>query len=175
MAIFPPSPNPGDQISDPATGAVWRWSGPPANRWDAVAAGRGGVTDGSEAGAGMVGEYLEFSTDVAVSMATQQTWVSVGSLALGPGDWDVTTQCQIYSTTNNLQTDIVVPPEPIGTGTTQFYRTFLVLAPGVHWATPTVNTRRRILLGAPAIIHSYCWAGAPAYTGLQSIQARRFR
>lgn len=48
---------------------------------------RGGVTDGSEAPAGQIGEYL--SASVSGVTLPNSTMANVVSLALSPGDWDV--------------------------------------------------------------------------------------
>lgn len=52
-----------------------------------IAAGGGGVTDGSDAPAGHIGEFLSNSGG-AVSLTSAAT-INVVSLNLSPGDWDV--------------------------------------------------------------------------------------
>jgi hypothetical protein len=47
-----------------------------------------GVTDGSDAAAGDIGEFLEATTTSSVSM-TSSTPSDILTLNLGPGDWDV--------------------------------------------------------------------------------------
>jgi hypothetical protein len=46
-----------------------------------------GVTDGSNAAAGQVGEYIQ-ATSSGVSSPTG-TWINICSIVLTPGDWDV--------------------------------------------------------------------------------------
>jgi len=49
-----------------------------------------GVTDGSNASAGQVGEYFSARDDVRVNVPATTVYGDMGSLTLGPGDWDLT-------------------------------------------------------------------------------------
>jgi hypothetical protein len=48
-----------------------------------------GVTDGSSAAAGNVGEQISASITTAVTIATAGTTVNIGQITLTPGDWDL--------------------------------------------------------------------------------------
>ncbi len=48
-----------------------------------------GVTDGSDAAAGQVGEYIEATFAGPAGLAGGGTAVNVGSISLTAGDWDV--------------------------------------------------------------------------------------
>ena len=47
-----------------------------------------GVTDGSNAAAGVIGEYIEAST-ASTGVLTPSTWQTAVTIALSAGDWDV--------------------------------------------------------------------------------------
>lgn len=52
-----------------------------------------GVTDGSNAGPGQIGEFVSFSSAISYAVATGQTFnISLGVLA--PGDWDLRSSLQ---------------------------------------------------------------------------------
>jgi hypothetical protein len=91
---FPNTPNVGDLYTDATSGAVYRWNG-------TVWLGGGppgpigfmplqGVTDGSNAPAGQVGEVISSVVpSPGVAIATTQVGVNVTSINLTAGDWDV--------------------------------------------------------------------------------------
>jgi len=60
-----------------------------------------GVTDGSNAAAGEVGQYLTASSASPIS-ASNVTNVDITSLSLSPGDWNVWGQVQWNGSTSNL-------------------------------------------------------------------------
>ena len=77
---------PFDFPSEPSVGDVfenWIWDGA---KWICPT---GGVTDGSNAAPGQVGEYLVDSGSLSVAFGA---WARVGALALTAGDWD----CSAY-------------------------------------------------------------------------------
>lgn len=111
---WPLSPNVGDQVTGPR-GEVWQWDGV---KWVSVAGegdsggdvepgtGTGlivgqdqpvinqpivmGVTDGSNAASGEIGEFLNSTASSNAPNANGNTTVQVNSLLIPPGDWDVT-------------------------------------------------------------------------------------
>jgi len=67
----------------------------------AVGGGGTGVTDGSNAAAGQIGEYLESANSSAVYLTTSMTTGSMGSLAslsLTAGDWECGCNINFYNT-----------------------------------------------------------------------------
>jgi hypothetical protein len=57
-----------------------------------------GVTDGSSATAGNVGETMESSVGVSIACGATTVWTNLTSLPLTPGDWDV---CGVSAFVNN--------------------------------------------------------------------------
>ena len=107
MIDFPASPTNGQQFS--AAGVTWTWDGVkwtpvigsiigiPDAPVDGTTYGRkdaswapagGGVTDGSNAAAGMVGEVISSATGSTAALTSGSTLV-LTSITLTPGDWDV--------------------------------------------------------------------------------------
>ena len=90
--------------SSPTSGQVyqgWKWDGA---KWvpafSPVVPGLPGDTTGATAAAGMVGELLTANATVT-GMATSSYWYEIASLALTPGDWDVSASS--YHTYSNTQ------------------------------------------------------------------------
>jgi hypothetical protein len=86
--VFPPSPTIGDQVSD-AQGRAWMWDG---FAWVPASLGAGqfmsklGVTDGSDAPPGEVGEIVSIGlANIALNNGTQSV-LNLGTVP--PGDWD---------------------------------------------------------------------------------------
>jgi hypothetical protein len=63
------------------------WFVGPSGNWNASGGGIGGVTDGSAAAAGSVGELVTASFP-ATGIASQTIW-NIGSFTIPPGDWDL--------------------------------------------------------------------------------------
>jgi hypothetical protein len=131
-------------------------------------ASKRGVTDGSNAAAGEIGEYLTASSGtVAVSSNTQ---TNIISLALTPGDWDLWGNLTLSATagSTNVQGGIttvsgggaqdvalvgpsvsafftaIVPRRVSITVTTTFYVTgFMIFASGTGSASASLRARRR--------------------------------
>lgn len=92
---WPTTPNVGDTIEGPR-GEVWKWDGV---KWVSVVSGGGGgggggwpalgVTDGSDAAPGYIGEYAEtyFFTVTVGPIQNMPTYIA--TLALPAGDWEV--------------------------------------------------------------------------------------
>jgi|SRR5215831_7747971 len=89
MALdFPNSPSNGQQFNPAGSNTVWQYDG---TKWLPI--GKSimpmGVTDGSNAAAGQVGEYRSSIIPSASPVSvTSGTWTQVTSLALPAGDWD---------------------------------------------------------------------------------------
>jgi hypothetical protein len=126
--------------ASPSTGQIyqgWRWSGTswdpnyaanfvtsfngragivslaPADITAATPAPLTGIADGSNAAAGKVGEYL---TQTATQSALgNSVWYAIASVALTPGDWEVSGNALVSSASNQLAAvamgiDTVSPP-----------------------------------------------------------------
>jgi len=139
-----------------------------------------GVTDGSNAAAGVIGEYIEAST-AATSVLTPSTWQTAVTIALSAGDWDVSGG--------------VVFSVAVGTGVVQGYIcTGASLASGAPigslvsfnshdaWVQTTglvvASGMQRFSLAAPATVYlqmiCYISAGSMSITN-SHVRARRIR
>jgi Phage T7 tail fibre protein. len=85
-------------VADGGTGA----STAAAARTNLGALGSVGVTDGSDAAAGVHGEYMS-AQGTATSM-TSSTYLATASIALTPGDWDLTALAEFTGATGCIQT-----------------------------------------------------------------------
>lgn len=101
-----PGPNPPSNPTlglpwwDTSTGQLMIWDG---TNWIAVGSSVMGVTDGSEAVAGTIGEYKEsLNWMTGVTQTGTQTMV-VTSLLLSPGDWNVEGSFAIGGQETNAQ------------------------------------------------------------------------
>lgn len=138
---------------------------------DALAAVDTGVTDGSDAAAGQIGEYLSASLG-SVSLGAS-TPTNVGSLSLTAGDWDVSGLVTITNTSNALR--IVEAWVSIASATPELPA---VVASSVNmgstslWAGPL-----RVSSAAASTVYLGAQATASAGTSSASgfIQARRVR
>jgi hypothetical protein len=90
---FPSTPSVGDLFQDSSSGAVYRWNG---YAWvGGVAQLPGvyqpllGVTDGSNAPAGQIGEVISVAVASPGVTLSNSVVANVGSIALTAGDWDV--------------------------------------------------------------------------------------
>ena len=110
----PASPYPGQLWMRSTTGALYMWyADPNSSQWiqipgvfmpGAVA----GVTDGSNAAAGMVGEYL--TATVSAAGVPWSTWATAVQLPLTAGDWDVwgTAQFTVNSGASMTSVQIII-------------------------------------------------------------------
>jgi hypothetical protein len=91
MIDFPASPTIGQTFIDPTTNLEWMWDG---TKWIASGLANApfqplfGVTDGSNAAAGQIGEVIAANVTTPVALSSGVT-ATVGSISLTPGDWDV--------------------------------------------------------------------------------------
>jgi len=135
-----------------------------------------GVVDGSNAQPGQVGEYLTYTSPS--SNVAWNTWISLASLSLSAGDWDVTGMARMNGGTGGtLMTSVSV-----GLGTTaNGFDLGYVNAPAITGANAAqmVNAPRvRINNAASQIIYlSTYWAGGSGTTlpSTATISARRVR
>ena len=141
--------------------------------------GNGGVTDGSNAAAGVVGEVISalFLTAISIPAATQ---TNIGSIALSPGDWDV--QGEAWLTLASGATAAVIQ------GCISPSAAFLT-APALNYSrctifaaiTPSINVLSlapcRFSLSAPATAYLVGYVGLTAgtCTGTGRLWARRAR
>jgi len=98
-----------------------------------------GVTNGSDALAGQLGEYATASA--APATVTAGSWVSVASLALSAGDWDVTAVAQMTSS----------PPGMGGVSAG---------LSGASSGTPGLGTYSTIGMGATTLWQHFNWGAA---------------
>ena len=98
-----------------------------------------GVTNGSDALAGQLGEYATASA--APATITAGSWVSVASLALSAGDWDVTAVAQMTSS----------PPGMGGVSAG---------LSGASSGTPGLGTYSTIGMGATTLWQHFNWGAA---------------
>lgn len=76
-----------------------------------------GVTDGSDAAAGQVGEYISGSTDISFSAYPQITTTVVSPLVVQPGDWDLSASMLVGTTAASVPfaaASIILQPVPTG-------------------------------------------------------------
>jgi hypothetical protein len=100
--VAPPSPHAGDMWFDSVGAQTYVWfTDANSSQWvilNNFSGGaylpKAGVTDGSNAPAGQIGEVISALVTAAVSLPNA-TQVNVATLALTPGDWDVQGECWI--------------------------------------------------------------------------------
>ena|SRR5215469_858021 len=132
-----------------------------------------GVTDGSNAAAGQVGEYLTaVGTSVGISSGA---WASVASLSLTAGDWDVWGQASAAPTGSMTQVDCGFSTISNAAPSTGIYASLVV--PGGLGANGVVPVPERFSLSATTTV--YCNLRPTYTTGTVSgdgvIYARRRR
>ena len=100
MALQPPfQENP---VRDDTGALSHAWSRHQQDIVDALGAVHDGVTDGSNAAAGQIGEYIEATFAGPVGLAGGGTAADVGSISLTAGDWDVSGSVVFASSAGNL-------------------------------------------------------------------------
>lgn len=141
-----------------------------------------GVTDGSNALAGMVGEYISsiITAGAAVSIPTSGTPINITQIALTPGDWDINGQVSVTASVGCSQ---------FQGGLSSSSAALLALSDDVSNATLSLSgattmliaqlglTRGRISLSTPAtyyLVASATFASGTA-AGYGKISARRMR
>ena len=154
----PASPTPGMLWFDSVGGQTYVWySDPNTSQWVlAVSAAQGpqgpqgpagpntlpmGVTDGSNAAAGQIGEIISSVVTTGVPLTTG-TAVNVASITLTPGDWDVSGEVW-FTTSASTATGMGA-----GIGTTS----------AAHPTVPSVGTSRMIIQANPIVAGIQCLA-----------------
>lgn len=100
MALQPPfQENP---VRDDTGALSHAWTRHQQDIVDALGSVHDGVTDGSNAAAGQVGEYIEATFAGPVGLAGGGTAADVGSIGLTAGDWDVSGSVVFASSAGNL-------------------------------------------------------------------------
>lgn len=143
----------------------------------AIADAGTGVTDGSNAAAGKVGEYL--SADVGPTPLPNSVLMDVGGLSLPAGDWDVWGAVLFAASGTNMVVaqawvNTVAATAPASLGRTSLLMQTGQLGNGLRLPTGTL----RVSLAAPgtAYLGAYAgFAGGGAVTGTGTIAARRAR
>lgn len=134
-----------------------------------------GVTDASNAAAGVVGEFM-ISTVGNQAAPASTHWGDMTSLSLTAGDWDVTLTCamnQVASTVTDQEFGLGVTSGDNTPGTSQ-------LLDFVSSASPIkvpMFLRKRFNLNTPTVVYAkmlFNYSGGTVF-GLCSIQARRIR
>jgi hypothetical protein len=138
-----------------------------------------GVTDGSNAAAGQIGEYLEATINAAP--IADNTQVDLGSLSLTAGDWQVSGTARIPSATLGL-TIMQVWVSTVSATPVDPYRTQISIAGGTTAVFGTglrlVTMPRRMSLTATTTVYLGAYvknAGAGSSTIEGFMSARRVR
>jgi hypothetical protein len=139
-----------------------------------------GVTDGSNAAAGKVGEYIEsvIVEGSAVSL-TSTVFANITSIALTAGDWDITGTVVFKTAATTSVTQMLVNSSTVSAGADgQYGNDYLTAAivPGVYNIRIPTDTRRRSV-AAPTTIYLNCYAIFTVSTCVAygAIRARRVR
>lgn len=138
-----------------------------------------GVTDGSDAEPGEVGEVIQWSSVANINMTTS-VWVQVpgAQMTLTPGDWDITGQIYWFTTSTGASTGnaaygaLVISPE---TGQQNLY-TVGHRANGVTGQVGLSLPARRV--STPSGVTVQIWGfgdGSGPYISAVSMRARRIR
>lgn len=139
------------------------------------AGGIKGVTDGSSAAAGFVGEVLHAEQSTLQNLPNN-TFVNIVSLVLTAGDWDVYSSFQMNGTPGNNITQISAALSPGGGNTVGgFYYhspgTSQIGALGASLGTMRVNTATSTTI----TLQLYASFGTGSAAGVAGITARRMR
>lgn len=151
------------------------WLGVSPYWWQSGGGGGGGncgVTDGSDAAPGQVGEYLQLYADIPYGTTGQQQVVTVGIIT--PGDWDV--WAYAYFTTPMNDAMFTLDPVPPGFSNSMGAE---LAQPASEWfalLAPTVraNLTAPVQLSFQTSTNSIA-AGPAAGTMQLAVAARRMR
>jgi hypothetical protein len=131
--VAPPSPNVGDMWFDSVGAQTYIWfSDANSSQWVIANNFSGGaylpkqgVTDGSDAPTGQIGEVISSVVTTGVTLATNVI-ANVSSISLTPGDWDVQGEVWInFGTGGGTSTHAYINtasaiPNPVALGTARF-------------------------------------------------------
>lgn len=157
--------------SNPAVGATW-WNGTAFQVWDGGSWKPSygiGVTDGSNAAAGQVGEFVAFTQGVSSTTTSTAQLIVMGSL--NPGDWDCSANCGSFSVAMS-QVEMYLSPAPAGftNGMTGFNVGGLA---GTNWMSTT--QARASLTAVTSIQFHLILVSATVGTASVTFSARRRR
>lgn len=106
-----------------------------------------GVTNGSNAQPGQVGEWVEFVATAAYTAASQTQNLTMG--VLQPGDWDCTAFCEYSTYITGSQ--FILAPQPAGFSNTMFGATESAGDTGILGIT-TVSPLARASISVPSLV-----------------------
>jgi hypothetical protein len=142
-----------------------------------------GVTDGSSAAAGDVGEEIKTVVPFASGATLTNNVVSnIGSLVLTPGDWDVSASAGFYASTTNtasvsfaLSTVSAVLPVST-TDTSGISEISVALSVNVANIFPVPSMRFNVTVNTTVfLVVQGAWTGAGTPVGWGTVRARRMR
>ena len=146
---------------------------------DAVERLERGITDGSTAQAGEVGEVVN-NTLAPATLTTNSGYTNGASVTLSPGDWDVSASFVVAATTEvltNVAARLNVTPNVPGNDNglilvqgwslTNPYRAF-------GGSTPPIPVQNAVPVVATIQLYG-SWSGSPTFQGYSKIHARRLR
>jgi hypothetical protein len=132
-----------------------------------------GVTDGSDAKAGYIGEFIMFTPSFSFPATAQHQILSVG--VLSPGDWD----CHVNATTPDSVTELGFSLNPAPTGFSSNMTGGLALISGSE-VINVIGSSARASLTVPTLLpfdisSNLTGTGGSAGTGTLTFTARRMR
>ena len=182
--VFPSNPSTGQLYTYGST--TWVWDG---TKWRNATEGQNflplvGVTNGSNAPAGQVGEILGASQGTGINFPSGSVGLTVTQVTLTPGDWDADCQCTINAAgggsfaggaawldTTQSANPVGLPVGSVGSlsvASTLMFNTLMLGSPRYRF-NPTVNTT--VYLRA----YIYTIATPGPFTATGAIYARRMR
>jgi hypothetical protein len=171
-AVAPPNPVRGHFWWDGKT--FWMFDGA---AWVAVGGTiepQLGVTDGSNALPGDVGEWINYTQNFNYTVASQTQSLTLG--VLPPGDWNCNASAQAFSAVTALQ--VFLQPQPAGFSNPMWAYTITGTAQP-EWVVVTTPVARASITAATAvqfsIITNNAGAGPQAGNGTMTFSARRAR
>jgi hypothetical protein len=138
-----------------------------------------GVTDGSDAKPGFIGEYMTIQAQMAFAAnpAVTTTILSVG--VIPPGDWDLT--CSFWASTYTGPMYFVTSPTPAGLSNQMAGRAFETAAAATSEIAMVIGQAARGSFTVPTLIPFSCTVDQSTSTGLiagtanMRVEARRIR
>jgi hypothetical protein len=132
-----------------------------------------GVTDGSDAKAGNIGEFIMFNSNFSFPATSQTQAISVG--VLSPGDWD----CHVNANTPNAVTELGFALSPVPSGFSSNMTGGLALTSGAD-VLNVIGSMARASLTVPTLLpftvsSNVTGTGGAAGTGTLTFTARRMR
>lgn len=136
-----------------------------------------GVSDGSNAAAGSVGEFLTNGQGAAIGVANN-TWTALATITLTPGDWDVWGEGLCATAPNNLQAfNAAISTSSTGAtvtnGVAAINGSSAIFTAGSTVLTPVVRMNVTVNTQVWLTVNIFTGVGSPTFTGW--ISARRVR